>query len=688
MSSRSQALNKLMIVIGLLLILLVSLESPAAVLQHNLQVELIPGLKMIKAQDTITFPADVPRKLSFVLNKNLSVSVKSVDDTITALHEAKGNSDFIEYGIELSGRDNKITLAYQGVLNDPIVNQESSGLIANEGAALFGSTYWYPDFLGHLKSFEITVKTPQAWQSLVQGQLASLETRQGFSFARFAEIYPQEEIYLVAGPFQVVSQDLPNGKKIQILLRGEDKGLSRAFLNVIPDYIRHYSETIAPYPYPTFSVVENFWETGYGMPSFTLLGPTVIRLPFILNSSLPHEILHNWWGNSVFVDYDKGNWSEGLTTYMADYWQQELAGQDRDYRLSTLISYNDYVAKNPEKDFPISQFRGRHNSSSQAVGYGKTMMFFHMLEQRLGKDIFKKSLQDFYQDNIFKKASFADIQKSFEKVSGQNLTRIFQQWIETKGAPKISLLDVRTHTSSDGLHHVTYTLSQMGEVVYDLNLPVVWTLENGETVRQIARLTTLQQSYSYSNKVRPVTLAVDPDHNVFRALYPEEKPATLSEVLGSAQLHFYFDGTNTESQKFVASWKQSIDGEAVLHSTDEIKQPSNQGALVLVGDATEFRHFMQNQLRLQDFSIDDQFVRVNGEDFSLTNSSFALVIHRDNAPQQSIVWVKSASANNMGEWAGRLTHYGKFGVLIFRDRPVVLKSTWPTKVSPLKKTIP
>ena len=40
------------------------------------------------------------------------------------------------------------------------------------------------------------------------------------------------------------------------------------------------------------------------MPSFTLLGPQIIRFPFILTSSYPHEILHNWWGNSVFVDYE------------------------------------------------------------------------------------------------------------------------------------------------------------------------------------------------------------------------------------------------------------------------------------------------------------------------------------------------------------------------------------------------
>ena len=68
-------------------------------------------------------------------------------------------------------------------------------------------------------------------------------------------------------------------------------------------YLEMYRQLIGPYPFAKFALVENFWETGYGMPSFTLLGPQVIRFPFILHSSYPHEILHNWWGNSVFVDW-------------------------------------------------------------------------------------------------------------------------------------------------------------------------------------------------------------------------------------------------------------------------------------------------------------------------------------------------------------------------------------------------
>ena len=85
----------------------------------------------------------------------------------------------------------------------------------------------------------------------------------------------------------------------------------RKYLDATAQYIEMYRELIGPYPYGKFALVENFWETGYGMPSFTLLGPRVIRFPFILASSYPHEILHNWWGNSVFVDYETGQLVRG-----------------------------------------------------------------------------------------------------------------------------------------------------------------------------------------------------------------------------------------------------------------------------------------------------------------------------------------------------------------------------------------
>lgn len=70
-----------------------------------------------------------------------------------------------------------------------------------------------------------------------------------------------------------------------------------------------------------------------------------MRLPFIPYTSLPHEILHNWWGNRVWVDYEKGNWSEGLTAYLADHWMKERRGKGEQYRLKALQRYGNCAAE-------------------------------------------------------------------------------------------------------------------------------------------------------------------------------------------------------------------------------------------------------------------------------------------------------------------------------------------------------
>ncbi|WP_413944473.1 M1 family metallopeptidase [Bdellovibrio sp. HCB-162] len=684
--TKAQALHKLMIVIGLLFILLVSMQSHSAPLHHKMQVEIYPGLKMLKAEDTLTFPKDSPRKLSFLLHKDLRITVTSADDSLTLLHAGTANEPYSEYGLQLGTQDNKVSVSYYGVIYDAVVNDSSNGLIAPEGATLFGSTYWYPFFLDTQKSFDVTVQTPAEWRSLVQGQIASTQVANAIRTSRFVEIYPQEEIYLVAGPFQSYETDVA-GKKIQVLLRKADPSLAQTFLSLVPEYLEHYSNTISPYPYSSFTVVENFWETGYGMPSFTLLGPTVIRLPFILNSSLPHEVLHNWWGNSVYVDYEKGNWSEGLTTYMADYWQQEKVGNDRGYRMNALINYGDFVSANAGKDFPVRQFKGRHNSSSQAVGYSKSMMIFHMLEFKFGKDLFKKALQDFYTENLFQRVSFNEVQKSFEKITSQDLQGFFAQWLDRTGAPKVELTDVKVMRWLDGSYSTTYLLSQKQAEMYDLSIPVVWKLESGEEIRQLARLTDKSGVFSLVSRSKPVHISVDPDFHIFRDLYLEERPATLSSVLGSASVNFYFDKENPDAEKFAQSWAQSAEGKSTFTAVTDSLQIASEGALVFVGDKEIFANFMKAQLLDQKFTLTDKKMTIDGQEFLLENTSTVLVTRLKSNPAQPIVWVRWSKDNNPAEWAGRLTHYGTFGILVFQGRPAVLKSTWPVLQSPLQKSL-
>jgi aminopeptidase N len=141
----------------------------------------------------------------------------------------------------------------------------------------------------------------------------------------------------------------------------------------------------------------------------------VIRLPFILETSLGHEIAHCWWGNGVLVDYRQGNWSEGLTTYVADYLYKEnsSAEEGREYRLHILRNFSTLV--NEDNDFPLARFQSRYDPASQAIGYGKGAMVFHMIRKMVGDNAFWEALREIYREKRFQKVSWQDFQKTFER---------------------------------------------------------------------------------------------------------------------------------------------------------------------------------------------------------------------------------------------------------------------------------
>ena len=72
------------------------------------------------------------------------------------------------------------------------------------------------------------------------------------------------------------------------------------FAREAKQYIQLYETLFHPFPFKRFAIVENFLPTGISMPTYTLLGQEVVRLPFIVETSLGHEVLHQWFGNQVY----------------------------------------------------------------------------------------------------------------------------------------------------------------------------------------------------------------------------------------------------------------------------------------------------------------------------------------------------------------------------------------------------
>ena len=474
----------------------VSLQAAEPV-RHDLKVTLYPEERRLSATDTITLTKGSSPEIEFLLHAGLKPSSPTPGVLLMPGDEIRGPVALESFKVILPPGVRSFVIEYGGSIYHPIESigreqargfKDTTGLISEEGVFLSGSAFWYPRIGEGMMTFTLEVNLPQGWDAVSEGDRAKHILGRDGAMAEWQSPEPQDEIYLVANRFTEYSR--PAGNVIaMVFLRAPDEGLANKYLDATVSYIEMYDKLIGPYPYKKFALVENFWETGFGMPSFTLLGSQVIRLPFIINSSYPHEILHNWWGNSVFPDYDKGNWSEGLTAYLADHLMKEQQGEGAGYRLAALQKYADYVVGG--RDFPLTQFRSRHSSSSEAIGYGKSLMFFHMLRHKLSDATFAKGLKQFYHGHKFRSASFDDLRESFESVSGQDLKRDFEQWVWRAGAPELRLEDVKTKNEGQpgnpDKHILTARIQQVQQgKAYHLRIPIAVTLEGKEQAFQTA----------------------------------------------------------------------------------------------------------------------------------------------------------------------------------------------------------
>lgn len=258
------------------------------------------------------------------------------------------------------------------------------------------------------------------------------------SHSYWEEAWPVGGLSLCAGPYRIEERRVA-GVDLYTYFYPDNASLASSYLDAATKYLNFYSDLFGPYPFEKFAVVENFFPTGYGFPSFTLLGSSIIRLPFIIDTSFPHEIAHSWWGNAIQVDQSEGNWSEGLVTYLADYLLKERrsAAEGRDYRMQFLTDYAALVAT--DNDFPLSGFTSRVDPASRAIGYGKGAMVFHMIRNAIGDRAFFGALREICRERLYRSATWSDFERAFSRSSGRDLSSFMKQWLTRPGGPRLAL---------------------------------------------------------------------------------------------------------------------------------------------------------------------------------------------------------------------------------------------------------
>jgi hypothetical protein len=694
----------------------VALAGPT--IRHRLYADVDPAKHTLAVIDTVTIPAgQVKDTVSFLLNDHLKVTALTPGVTVVIgkknVHGADVGMDREAYDSSSALTQNQyivkfkkkgsgdVTFAvrYAGIINFEVKQQgeeyargfsETPGIITDRGVYLAGSTYWVPRFNNEWISFDLTASMKQPWVAVSQGTRTLSRTENGIQTVRWSSPEPMEEVFLIGAKF--TEYHLSAGAvDVMAFLRTPDEALANKYLEATAQYLEMYRKLVGPYPFTKFALVENFWETGYGMPSFTLLGEQIIRFPFILNSSYPHELLHNYWGNSAYVDFKSGNWCEGLTAYMADHLIAEQRGQGDEYRRTTLQKYTDYVT--PANDFPLKKFGSRSSPSTEAIGYGKSLMLWNMLREQVGDEQFIRSFQKFYRDNKYKAASYADIRAAFEAVTGKDFTAFFAQWVERTGAPELCVDNVSA-VNDTARHAVKFTLRQLqsGDA-FALDVPIAVSSSKTIQMKNVT-MTQKEQTYELACAAAPLLIQVDPQFQLFRKLHFNEIPPSLSKILGSNELLVVLP--SKASPERMAYYKElasiwAADSSKKLKTVldaDCAALPSDRSVWVL-GSENAFASVVQQGLKVYDAELTAGSVRFGKSTYPLASNSVIIGVRHPANPAAVVVLVTIDKKEAVAGLARKLPHYGKYSYLVFEgNEPTNTgKGEWPAANSPLSAAV-
>lgn len=662
-------------------------EAAALSASHHIQIELFPAEMRLTGRNDITIKSHDTEVLEFKLSERATQVTVTVDKNPRDFQFENGR---LRIGLK-PGEQNgevRVSVRYSAKFDDPVpihpVNMDNPGFgvsatISERGSFLLAGAGWYPELLDCRATYRLTVTAPLGLISVTAGRSLGHRINNGKTISSWEVTYPVEGLSLSVARYLVEEKPVDGVMAATYLLR-HNKHLAPAYLEATAEYIALFSDLIGPYPFQKFAVVENFFPTGFGFPSYTLMGGSVLRLPFIVRTSLGHEIAHCWWGNGVYVDYSQGNWSEGLTSYVADYRFKETKSPDaaRLHRRQWLRNYATIVS--PHNDFALNRFQSRYNPITRTIGYDKGAMVFHMLRRILGEEAFWGALQDVYHGRLFMRTSWSDLQQAFEVRGKRSLRIFFEQWVYRKGAPRFQLKGIQAeHTGS------TWKVS--GQIIQhgpSYRFPLAIELNAGEqTVVKKIEVSGHSTPFDLNCDQPPQQLIADPDDDIFRRLAPSEIPAAVNALKSSPSVVTILTENLEPGLKKAASTlvlSLGLKHNMIIKENELNRQMLAENDILIIGRP---RHPdllkkvpAQVIIRPQSFSLNDRLYDKRSDTF------FGVFEHPDTAKRVAALFMP-LSSKYADTIARKITHYGKYSYLAFNGGKNQDKGFWPVKTSPL-----
>ena len=490
------------------------------VTKYSIEAELYPSTHILSAKARIDFlPKADLTTLSFELHSGLRVE-KVADAAEQALRfRQEGLTLQVDFlNPLLQGKPSSITVSYGGSLasadGSPVENLKLA-YVGTEGSYLLYAARWFPVSGYSVNRFAASMRiTVPSEETVIASGKALAPLRQTGKVTYIFEFdEPSFPGTVLAGKY-VVQPATAVGADVALYLKPGHENLAASYGEAAAKIQAFFSDKFGGLPSGHLALVEIEDGTvgGYAAPGVVALASRGFSTQ-VNYRLLAREISHQWWRCLVSpASPDDAFLDEGLATYSEALYIEEAAGQAafedrmRDIQIGALTH---------EDAAPIAQASRLHENTPeyQAVVLQKGAMVFHMLRWVLGDDAFLKTLQAMARDYAGKSISTDEFEKLAEKVSNQQLTYFFAQWVSSTGVPQFK--------RNWAVYRTEKGYQVVGKVQQDLDIfrmPVEIRVisEGRKPVNERVEMVGTAADFTVNTPTRPLRVVVDPASRILK----------------------------------------------------------------------------------------------------------------------------------------------------------------------------
>ncbi len=353
-------------------------------------------------------------------------------------------------------------------------------------------------------------------------------------------------ISLVVGDYAKLTDSYKNIPLEYYTYRGTERQ-ARLVFSSTPEMIDLFSRVLKyDFPYDKYAqtIVGNFIFGGMENITATTFADTEI---LYADSSIPgasgvdlvsHELAHSWFGDLVTCRDWSHLWlNEGFATFMEAIYREHLDGR-AGYLDSLQADAKEYFNEDPShKRHPLVNTRYPLSMELfDSTTYKKGALVIHMLRETVGDEIFWKALNVYLNEFKYRNVETRDLQRVFERVSGQQLEWFFDQWVYKAGYPELRVRSSYNATQQQ----LTLTVTQTQKP--DSNTPIVFRLPveleiltaSGSRTEHI-EINQRTQSFTFKLDRSPGLITFDKGARLLKKLdFPQSRGASAYLIIDGA----------------------------------------------------------------------------------------------------------------------------------------------------------